>query len=210
MALVKDITKKFESYPVLTHKDVKLYLEAEGKDTKNLPRFVNYMKKTGTLKGVRKGVHTFSNDASVIGFAYSPSYYGLLFALTIRDSWSQNSKPEIITIRDVKNSRKVGILDSDDVTYIHHISARLFFGYDIVKYGGPNVPASFPEKTLIDLLYYKVNLPLQNYDKILKVVDRKKVNKFLENYDVRLATRVLNFLSKYKPLADAGELTSPF
>ena len=146
----------------------------------------------------------------VAGFAYSPFYYGLLSALTINELWTQNSRPDIITIRKVRVSSMHIFGDMKETVFVHHVPAKYFFGFDIVKYGTLNVPVSDPEKTLIDLFYYKVRLPIQDYGELLKKISRKKVRKYLERYDKHTATVVLNFIKRYKGSADAGKLVSPY
>ena len=210
MTIVKKITEHFASYPVFTYRDVKLYLNSNRIDTKDLPRLISYMKSRRTIRTIRKGAYTLNNNVMVAGFAYSPFYYGLLSALTIRELWTQNSRPDIMTIKVVRNSRSYVFGSKEDIVFVHHIPMRYFFGYDIVEYGKLKVPVSNPEKTLIDLFYYKVKLAIQNYSGLLRAVNRKRLREYLKVYDKRTAKRVLNFVKEYKPAADAGKLENPY
>ncbi len=210
MTIVKDIINHFSDYYVFTHRDLKLYFKNKKLKTANLTRIIAYMKSSKKLYTIRKGVYAFRKDSMVAGFAYSPFYYGLLSALTINELWTQNSRPDIITIRKVRVSSMHIFGDMKETVFVHHVPAKYFFGFDIVKYGTLNVPVSDPEKTLIDLFYYKVRLPIQDYGELLKKISRKKVRKYLERYDKHTATVVLNFMKRYKESADAGKFVSPY
>ncbi len=209
MTIVREIADHFGSYPVFTYRDAELYLSGKGYKPRNLVRLLAYMKGIGKLHEVRKGAYTLSNDTMVAGFAYSPFYYGLLSALTIRGLWTQNSKPEIITVRKVRRS-KVQVFGGRDTVFLHHIPAKYFFGFDILDYGKLRLPVADPEKTLIDLFYYKTKLAMQNYSGLLKAISMKKLQEYLKAYDRRTAEVVKRFAKKYKSLADSGKMESPY
>ena len=210
MTIVKYIIDHFSDYHTFTHRDLTLYFRSKKLKTANLTRLIAYMKSSGKLYTIRKGVYTFRKDIMVTGFAYSPFYYGLLSALTIRELWTQNSRPDIITIRKVRVSSIHIFNDMGEAAFVHHVPAKYFFGFDIIKYGTLEIPVSDPEKTLIDLFYYKVKLPIQDYSELLKKISRKKIRKYLERYDKHTATVVLNFIKRHKESADAGKLASPY
>ncbi len=210
MTIVKDIIEHFSDYPIFTSRDLKLYFTGRGAKKHNLARIVSHMKSSGRLYALRKGVYTFKKDDAVCGFSYAPFYYGLLFALTVRELWTQNSRPDIITVRKVRTSRVYLFGDRGDVAFVHHVPAKYFFGFDTVKYGAYKVPVSDPEKTLIDLFYYKVKLPIQDYSGLLKDTNKAKLQMYLKSYDKHTATTVLNFFNEYKSPADSGRLTSPY
>jgi len=210
MTIVKEIATHFANYPVFTYRDVKLYIEGNRRSVKNLPRLISYMKSTGVISSIRKGAYTFNKDIMVAGFAYSPFYYGLLSALTIRELWTQNSKPEIMTLRKVRNSKSYVFEEKNNIVFLHHVPVKYFFGFDTVNYGKLKVPVSNPEKTLIDLFHYKVKLPIQNYSGLLRAVNKKRLDEYLKMYNKRIAETVLNFVKKYKAKADSGRLESPY
>jgi predicted transcriptional regulator of viral defense system len=168
------------------------------------------MKKTGKVYSITKGVYTFNKDEMVSGFGYAPFYYGLLSALTIRDLWTQNSRPVVMTIKRVRKSRVKIFDDKNDAVFLHHIPVKYFFGFDIIKYGRFMLPVSDPEKTIIDLFYYRTRLAPQNYDGLLRAVKRSKLTEYLKRYDNHTRASVMNFVKKYKPLADSGKLENPY
>ncbi len=210
MTIVNEIKNHFSDYPVFTYRDLILHFSGKRIKPSNLTRILSYMKSNGSLYALKKGVYTFKKNDMVSGFAYAPFYYGLLSALTLRELWTQNSRPEIITIKKVRSNRTPIFGDSKDVIFVHHIPTRYFFGFDIINYGALKLPVSDPEKTLIDLFYYKVRLSLQNYDKLLRFIEIKKVHKYLKAYDKHTSSSVLNFVKKYKISADLGKLSNPY
>jgi hypothetical protein len=210
VTIVKDIINHFSDYPVFTRRDLKLYFKNKKLKTANLTRIIAYMKSSGKLYTVRKGAYAFKKDSMVAGFAYSPFYYGLLSALTIRELWTQNSRPDIITIRKVRASSIHIFGDIKETVFVHHMPAKYFFGFGIVKYGTLEVPVSEPEKTLIDLFYYRVKVADSRLQRATKEDKQKKSPQYLERYDKHTATVVLNFIKRHKESADAGKLTSPY
>ncbi|MCL4326378.1 MAG: hypothetical protein M1481_06130 [Candidatus Thermoplasmatota archaeon] len=210
MTIIKDIIDHFSSYPVFTRRDLKLYFTDRKIKAANLTRLLSYMKSNGKLYALRKGVYTFKKDDMVSGFSYSPFYYGLLSALTIRELWTQNSRPDIITIKKVRTSNVSIFDDPKDRIFVHHMSAKYFFGFDVVRYGTMKVLVSDPEKTLIDLFYYKVKLAIQNYSGLLRAVNTKKLRRYLKVYDKRTARIVMEFVKEYKEAADSGKLENPY
>lgn len=195
---------------MFTYREVKLYLAGKRKKVRDLPRLISYMKSNGSIRAIRKGAYTFNNDIMVTGFAYGPFYYGLLSALTARELWTQNARPDIMTIRKVRSSRSYVFGGKTDVIFVHHIPAKYFFGFDTINYGKLKIPVSNPDKTLIDLFYYKARLAPQNYSGLLKAISGKRLREYLKLYDKHTAKAVLNFIKKYKPLADSGKLENPY
>ena len=211
MTIVNEIKNHFSDYPVFTYRDLRLYFSGKrGIKPSNLTRILSYMKSNDCLYALKKGVYTFKKNDMVSGFAYAPFYYGLLSALTLRELWTQNSRPEIMTIKKVRSNRTPIFDDPKDVIFVHHIPTRYFFGFDVITYGAMKLPVSNPEKTLIDLFYYKVKLPIQNYDGLLRSIDVKKINKYLKAYDRHADIAVLNFIKRYKHSADRGKLSSTY
>ena len=210
MPISNEIISHFAKYPVFTYRDVELYLKGKGKRTGNLPRTISYLKSSGRLYTIRKGSYTLKRDSAVAGFAFTPFYYGLLSALTIRDLWTQDSRPEILTLRKVRNSRMHIFGDPKNTIFVHHVPAKYFFGFEVIGYAGLKVPVSDPEKTLIDLFYYKVRLSIQDYGGLLKAIDRRKLAEYLKFYDKHTSVSVTNFIKRYKHQADSGEMQSPY
>ncbi len=208
MTLADDILKKFSGYPTFTYGDVKM-LFGRTSEKHDFARTLAYLKKTGRLHGIVKGAYTTSMDAMTAGFAFQPFYYGLRSALTIMDAWTQMPIPEVVTLRRVKRAR-ISVLDGHARIMLHHSRPAYFFGFSIREYGKMRVPVSDPEKTLIDLFFYKVRLPIQQYSGILNLIERKKLLEYLKAYDGHTRATVANFVRRYLGPARRGKLESPY
>lgn len=210
MEINKEILKKFSTYPTFTYRDVKLYLRGKSQGKTNTARLLSYLKSRGKIYTIRKGVYSTTRDSTVSGFAHIPFYYGLLSALTIRGLWTQDSRLEIMTIKRVRSSSEMIFGDKDNKVFLHHVPMKYFFGFDLVLYGKFTVPVSDPEKTLIDLFYYRKKLSIQNYSGLLMAVNLRKLNHYLKKYDAHTMAVVKNFVKKYKRLADSKKLESSY
>ncbi len=205
MTLSADIIKKFSSYPAFRYRDVKIHF----RNKKNLARTLSHLKTSGRVHSIVKGAYTTKNDRAVTGFAFEPFYYGLLYALTIKELWTQIARPEAVTLKRVKKTN-VKTFDNTDIIRLHHSRPKYFFGFDIIKYNGINIPVSDPEKTLIDLFFYKTTLPIQEYNNLLKSINTRKLNNYLKNYDRHTQTTVTNFIKKHIKKAKTGKLENPY
>ena len=206
MTVISEIMKKFSDYPVFTFRDVRLYLKGRKTST---ARILSHMKSTGRIYRVIKGIYSTRLDERVSGFAFQPFYYGTLYALTIRELWTQNSRPEIITLKKVRSS-STNIFEDKVNVVLHHSKPKYFFGFEMIKTGDMTVPVSDPEKTLIDLFFYKIRLPIQEYSEILKIINAKKLMSYLKAYDKHTRTTVINFVKKYSKPAKLGKLESGY
>jgi predicted transcriptional regulator of viral defense system len=210
MEISNEIIKRFHTYPVFTYRDVELFLKGKTHVGTHVARSLSYLKSRGRIFTVKKGFYATVKDSSVSGFAHSPFYYGLLFALTIRGMWTQHSKPEIMTVGRIRSSKEAIFGDKTNVVFLHHVPIKYFFGFDAVKHGNFTVPVSDPEKTLIDLFYYRKRLSIQNYSGLLMAVNVSKLNRYLKRYDSHTIAVVKNFIKKHKHSADSKKLESPY
>jgi predicted transcriptional regulator of viral defense system len=146
---------------------------------------------------ITKGVYTFHKDVDVVAFAFSPSYYGLEDALSIRKLSDQGTNPIVITSRNVRR----GLREFVDRNYlVYHIDKRLFFGYEMLKHGDFWIPVSDLEKTLIDMFYFKYSVRKDIWSNILPLLDIKRLKEYLKHYDQRFSKKVLNELHDAKSL----------
>ncbi|MDE1823409.1 MAG: hypothetical protein KGH50_03730, partial [Candidatus Micrarchaeota archaeon] len=156
-----------------------------------------------------KGVFSLQRRDEFAGFAFTPFYYGGLAALMIRDLIDDQVRMEVMTTRPVKRSF-LGIYGGSIRIVLHHIPRKYYFGFEDVKYGNIIVPVSDPEKTLIDLFYYKRRMSVQDYAELLKRIKPRKLRGYLKAYDGHTKATVLNFVKKHKRVADLGELDNPY
>ena len=127
----------------------------------------------------------------------------------IRDMIDDQVRMEIMTTRRVKKSL-VDVYSGGSMVVVHHLPKKYYFGFNDMRYGNITVPVSDPEKTLIDLFYYKERLSLQDYAEVLKSIKIGTLRKYLRSYDKRTKKRVTKFVRTYGPLAKSGKLGSPY
>jgi hypothetical protein len=211
MTLANEITQAFRGFRTFSFGDVRIVLQERHRriTDKTIQVTISRMAKAGKIFTILKGFYSLQRRDELAGFAFAPFYYGGLAALMIRDLIDNQVKMEIMTTRVVKKSF-VSIYDGSSSVVLHHIPRKYYFGFGDVKYGDITVPVSGPEKTLIDLFYYKIKLSIQDYADLLRAVNGKKLADYLKTYDKRTANCVLNFIKKYKNLANSGKLKNPY
>jgi predicted transcriptional regulator of viral defense system len=179
----------FSKVQLFTYKDAERFLRSMGASEAYVKLFVHNQVKRHGLRRVGRGRYTFTDNDAVIGFAFSPFYYGMEYALTIHGLWAQMTNPVVITSttavpgqREVMGSRIL----------LRRISKRMFFGVEQARYNSLFVPVSDPEKTLIDFVYYRVNLNDDDLRSLVGACDRKR----LERYARRCGPRVRKGLER--------------
>ena len=174
--------KTFSSvdYPVFTFRDTKLALKKKGISDNYMRLMLHKHYASGRIKRITKGVYTFHDDAIVVGFAFQPFYYGLESALSILGVSTQASNNIVMTTRNVR----AGIRSFQGRNYrILRIESRLLFGFSTIKVGDFWVPISDLEKTVIDMLYFKVPIREELYPEISKKLDKRKFGEYLKSFN---------------------------
>lgn len=179
--------------PVFTIQELKAVLGLKGISSAYLKRLINYLIKRGEIVRIGKGVYTFHDEITVVGFAFRPFYYGLENALTIRRLWEQGTNPIIITPNNVRRGiRKFGRGNYG----VLHIRRDLFFGYDFIQSGGLWVPVSDYEKTLIDFIYFNHYLRKDTLKALRLKIDKEKLVSYLKHYNKKIKRKTLQELKK--------------
>ncbi|MGA3020860.1 MAG: hypothetical protein ABSD68_02845 [Candidatus Micrarchaeales archaeon] len=186
---VKIIRERFNSldYPVFTLSDMRVVLGKEGITQRYLKELVSRLIRAKEIHRINKGTYTFYDDTAVVGFAYRPFYYGLEDALSYRNFWTQATNPIVITPNRVREGqRKFG-----NANYlVRRIKPKLFFGFSFVNHYGFWLPVSDPEKTLIDLVYYRHGVRADAIESLTKAIDRKRLEEYMKKYSKRLRKNV--------------------
>ena len=181
-----DFRKYFSKVQIFSFNDAKRFLTRMGASDAYIKVFVHNQIKRHGLRKVGKRKYTFSSNDAIIGFAFSPLYYGLECALTIRKLWTQMSNLVIVTttkaVPGIRSSMGSRII-------IRRISKRMFFGIEWVNYNGVFVPVSDPEKTLVDFFYYRIGLNDEDLRSLMLACDKKKLARYARrsNNRVKLA-----------------------
>ncbi|MEK6843175.1 MAG: hypothetical protein AABY04_01685 [Candidatus Micrarchaeota archaeon] len=151
--------------------------------------------KNGQIFRLSKGVYSFSEEISMIGFAFSPFYYGCENALSIHGIWEQEANPVVITPRKVRS----GIRGFNGSNYlVRRISRKMFFGFESVRQYDLWMPVSDIEKTLIDCAYYDVYLQKSELGELKSRLNPAKLSGYLKRSPKWLGRKVKKLLSLKK------------
>ena len=201
----------FRDFKTFTFNDAKMALRDRHRNIsdKTIQVTLSRMAAGKRICSLTKGVYSLEKRDEIVGFAFTPFYYGGLAALMIRDMIDDQVKMEIMTTHRVKVSL-MAVFGGSSTVVLHHIPRKYYFGFEDLKYGDIVVPVSDPEKTLIDLFYYRVRLAIQDYSELLRAVNTKKLVRYLKVYNKRTARIVMEFIKEYKEPADSGKLENPY
>lgn len=158
---------------------------------------MNHLIKKGEIKKITKGVYTYRDELEIVGFAFPPFYYGLQEALSLRNLWEQETNPVVITPRKVRNGVRK-FLGNNYV--IRRIDRKMFFGFEMIKYYDFWIPVSDVEKTLIDFVYFKQNLPKETIIQIKQRLRKNVLTKYLKRVPKWVKKRVLRRLTLRKQI----------
>lgn len=179
----------FRKYPAFTMSDVAVFLKGMGAKRNYLKVMMHNLVADGEVKTIRKGVYTFKDEVQAAGFGFSPFYYGLQDALSLRNLWEQETNPVVITPRKVRN----GIRVFEGRNYlVRRISRKMFFGFEMIRYQDFWIPVSDPEKTLIDFAYFGEPLGAEPLQGLLRAIKRKKLASYLKRCPKWVAERIPN------------------
>ncbi len=189
MKYVKEFLNYFDTFPTFTAKDVKLFLYKKGAGEDYHKIFMHNMLKSGRVFSIKKGCYTLHDDPMVMGFAFSPFYYGLETALTYYKLWDYMTPITIITTQKVRSGFRV--LSGRKIE-VRRISKRAFFGYSMVLYKDNfYVPMADIEKTLLDLIYFNSSTSDKVFQDVLKKCNKKKLEGYIKkNYNLRIRRRI--------------------
>jgi len=195
MKYIGIVKENFKKQPVFSIKDLRVVLAKKGIGRAYSNLLVHNFLLKGELKKIAKGVYSFQNDVMVAGFAFSPFYYGLQEALSLRNLWEQETNPVIITPKKPRTGvRKIMGFN----VLVRHINRKMFFGFDLIKYYDFWVPVSDPEKTLIDFIYFKEHLPKNALKELKAKIDKKKLKQYLKKCSPKLEKKVKEMLENSK------------
>ena len=188
MKYIGEFLKHFSKVPTFSARDAELFLTYIGASRKYTKRFIQNMLAKDRIFRLAKGVYTTHNSSEVIGFAFSPFYYGLTYALSYYNVWEERANPVIITTKKVRTGvrKSMGINIS-----VFRLPEKMFFGYNMVKGELVYYPISDPEKTFIDLVYFDVDLRKDTLRRLVKMINYKKLKEYLLRSPVWLQNKVI-------------------
>ena len=187
------VREAFKKNAVFSIKDLRILLDKNGISRPYSNLLTHNLLAKGELKRIAKGIYSFQDDVMVAGFAFSPFYYGLQEALSLRNLWEQETIPVILTPKRVRTGIRK-IMGSN--VLVRRIDRKMFFGFDMVKYYDLWLPVSTPEKTLIDFIYFKEHLPKQALEELKAKIDNKKLEQCLKRCSRKLKKKVKQAIGK--------------
>lgn len=178
MNKVKDFIKK---NPYFTIHDIKRIVGNEG----YAYLVLNVLEKKGEVFRIARGFYSKYDDPSLIVYYFKPAYIGLQDAMSYLNLWEQETVTIVITTRNVR--RGIRRVFGNNVI-VKRIKPKYFFGFEFFKINGFYLPISLPEKTLIDLVYFKEWR--KDYIQYFKgKVDSRTLKEFLNAYPERFRKR---------------------
>src|SRR3989344_334379 len=195
MKYMADFISHFEKRAIFSMRDARIFMKARGASVGYLHFLIHYLLKKGKLKRLAKGSYTFREDVMAAGFAFSPFYYCLHQALSLKNALSQAANPVIITTRKIRPGVR-GIMGTNVV--VRRISPKMFFGFEMKEHYGLFIPVSDTEKTFIDFIYFRQKIHADTMQFFIKRIDRKKLDKYLKKTPKWARKRVLHLLAQGK------------
>jgi predicted transcriptional regulator of viral defense system len=162
------------------------------KDKKKIKQYdkqlIRNLLKSGKLKRLAKGFYTTHDDPSLAVLCFKPAYLGLQDALAFHGLIEQETIPVVITSRRARPGIRE-IMGTN--VLIRRLDNKYLFGFEYHQVGGFYLPVSDPEKTVIDMLYFKESLDID-----FEGLDKEKLLKYLKKYPKKFRERVLRKLEK--------------
>ncbi len=194
MKYEKEFSALFVKQHLFTSSDAARVLGRLGATKSYTMLFLHNLVKKNKITRLKKGVFTYQKSEPLIGFAFRPFYYGMEYALTIRNIWTQQANPVIITTTKANPGTREILGTSVMVRRIDHSQ---FFGFEYMNYGGVFVPVSEPEKILLDLVYFQQKIDPETLVALVRTCDKKKLREYEHQIGKSYRLRLENILKKY-------------
>lgn len=145
------------------------------------------MRRKGEIEELVKGVYTFKKSPYMIVKAIPMAYIGLGSAAFLHGAWDQITALTILSPM-VSSIVKGGLREiAEYKVVLRKISGKMYFGYEymFLEDIGELVRISSPEKTLLDLIYYRYPFREDIIPKLADMVDKKKLKRYIDEMRIR-------------------------
>jgi predicted transcriptional regulator of viral defense system len=191
MKYIDIIRKEFSEKFVFSLRDIYLYFKDNGLTKQYLWLLLHNLIKKKEIIRISRGKYTFMKDSVFFAFAFTPFYFGLQDALSLRNLWEQEVNSVIITTNNIKPGiREISCMN----ILLRRIKKKYFFGFDYIKYYDYSIPVSDLEKIIIDFVYYKEYLSKETIGNFKDKIDLSKLNKYLKFYNNGVKNKVYKLL----------------
>ncbi|MEM2371055.1 MAG: hypothetical protein QW291_00800 [Thermofilaceae archaeon] len=176
--------------------------------------FVHNLKKKEGLVEVFKGVYSFKKSPYLAVKALPRAYVGLGAAAFLHGAWNQVTAVVILS-PCVSLTVRGGVREIAGYKVIlRKISEKMYFGHTYlhIEELGEEVRVSDPEKTAIDLVYFKHPARSEILPKLLEKSSRETINEYLHLLEERgvkgwrrVSSELLGLIEKGPVTRTAGE-----
>jgi len=187
MKYIKQLREHFADFPIFHIRDVKVFLSPYGVSNEYTYLLIHNLTKKGEIQRIARGTYTFRKEGEIVGFAFSPFYYGLQEALTIHKLWEQETNPIVVTPLRVRTGVRT-IMGVNAL--VRHINRRMFFGFDTIKLHDLYLPVSDVEKTLLDFVYFREPLRKDVLDEMKKRINKGVLETYLKRMPLYVQKKV--------------------
>ena len=194
MKYLKEARAHFKGAPAFSIRDMRIFLA--GISPAYLHLLIHNLIAGKEIRRISRGIYTFRDDAQVVGFGFTPFYYGLQEALSLRNLWEQETNPVVITPRKARSGARTF---SGGNYLLRRISRKMFFGFEMMKCRDFWIPVSDLEHTLNDYAYFRQPLSKEALGEIKRRMNRKKLNEYLHRCAPSVARRVSDMVRQKQP-----------
>ena len=142
---------------------------------------IHNLKKRGEIVEVFKGVYSFKKSPNLAVKALPKAYVGLSAAAFLHGAWNQVTAVVVLS-PCVSSTVRGGVREVAGYKVIlRRISEKMYFGYTYLRIEelGEEVRVSDPEKTAIDLIYFKHPARFEILPALLQYCNREKLSSYI-------------------------------
>ncbi len=139
------------------------------------------LRRKGEIVELVKGVYTFKKSPYMMVKVIPMAYIGLGSAAFLHGAWNQVVAITVLSPLASKVVRPGERVVADFKVIVRKISEKMYFGYEYVYMEdiGEWIRVSDPEKTLIDLVYFR-HPAIDEMVDLLEIIDLERVKAYLE------------------------------
>jgi predicted transcriptional regulator of viral defense system len=148
---------------------------------------IHRLREKGEIEELVKGVYTFKKSPYMIVKAIPMAYIGLGSAAFLHGAWGQVTALTVLSPM-VSGIVRGGLREiAEYKVLLRKISGKMYFGYEymFLEDIGELVRISSPEKTLLDLIYYRYPFREDIIPRLAGMVDKKKLKKYVDEMRMR-------------------------
>lgn len=183
----KQIEELFKKSPVVSFSSIERIIQNKKEVRQYSKQLIRNLLLKKKIKPLARGYYSIYDEPLLNVFCFLPSYLGLQDALSAHNLWEQETIPIIITSKKIRPGLRKTQLGN---ILIRRIDKRYMFGIEYKKVGDFYLPYSDIEKTVIDMFYFNQITNNDIINNMKKVINKKKLSKYLKKYPRRFREKV--------------------